>query len=59
MSQLHWRAFQPFMMTSVHSVHRGPPPPGPTAILSMRSSPSRCAGLKFREYRANVFNSCR
>ena len=49
MSQLHWRAFQAFMMTSVHSVHRGPPPPGPTAIFSIRAAPSRCAGLKFRD----------
>ena len=47
-TMLRRRAFQPFMMTSVHSVQRGPPPPGPTAIFSIRRSPSRCVGLKLR-----------
>ena len=34
------------MMASVHSVHRGPSPPGPTAIFSICCL-SCCAGLKF------------
>ena len=38
------------MMVSVHSVHRGPLPPGPTAILSIFCV-SCWAGLKFRTKR--------
>ena len=51
MSQLQERPCQAFMIVSVHSVQRGPSPPGPTAILSIRV-PSCCwSGLKLRTKR--------
>ena len=46
MSQLHVWSFHAFMMTSVHSMNLGSPPPGPTAIFSIWSAFS-WAGLKF------------
>ena len=46
MSQLHVCPCQAFMIVSVHSVHRGSAPPGPTAIFSILFV-SCCAGLKF------------
>ncbi len=35
-----------FMMVSVHSVQRGPSPPGPTAIFSIVPSPFCCGGIE-------------
>ena len=35
------------MIVSVHSVHRGPPPPGPTATFRIFCASGCCAGLKF------------
>ena len=51
MSQLHVRPCQAFMIVSVHSVHRGPSPPGPTAIFSIFCGSSAAPGLKFRTKR--------
>ena len=52
MSQLHVRPCHAFITVSVHSVQRGPSPPGPTAIRSMLFGSFCCAGLKFRAKRA-------
>ncbi len=49
-SQLHWRPFHDFMIVSVQSSKRFSPPPGPTAIFSMRSVVC-WAGLKLRTNR--------
>ena len=49
-SQLHCRPCHDFMIVSVHAANRGSPPPGPTAIFSMRSL-FCCAGLKLRAKR--------
>ena len=51
MSQLHERPCHAFMTVSVHSVQRGPSPPGPTAIFSIRCGSCCWAGLKFRTKR--------
>ncbi len=51
MSQLHVCACQAFMTVSVHSVHRAPSPPGPTAIFSIRWPACSCAVLKLRTKR--------
>ena len=47
MSQLHVCPCHAFMTASVHSVQRGSPPPGPTAIFSILWGSGCCAGLKF------------